>query len=146
MPAIPLRADWDAVRVRDAARLVDAAGQARRLLAIAAVYDGMSRAAAARLGGMDRQTLRDWVHRFNATGPSGLVDRKAPGAAPRLTSDQEAEFAAREKGYTFVSHQQEVGAGYFDDVTTVIQGGSSSVTALKGSTEEEQFYEKEKAA
>ncbi len=59
---------------------------------------------------------------------------------------QEAEFAAREKGYTFVSHQQEVGAGYFDDVTTVIQGGSSSVTALTGSTEEEQFYDREKAA
>ena len=53
---------------------------------------------------------------------------------------QEPEFAAREKGYTFVSHQQEVGAGYFDDVTTVIQGGKSSVTALKGSTEEEQFH------
>ncbi|MBI5784841.1 MAG: isocitrate lyase, partial [Rhodocyclales bacterium] len=53
---------------------------------------------------------------------------------------QEQEFAARDKGYTFVSHQQEVGAGYFDDVTTVIQGGSSSVTALTGSTEEEQFH------
>ena len=52
---------------------------------------------------------------------------------------QEPEFAAREKGYTFVSHQQEVGAGYFDDVTTTIQGGISSVTALTGSTEEEQF-------
>jgi isocitrate lyase len=52
---------------------------------------------------------------------------------------QEPEFAARDKGYTFVSHQQEVGAGYFDDVTTVIQGGSSSVTALTGSTEEAQF-------
>lgn len=52
---------------------------------------------------------------------------------------QEPEFAAAEKGYTFVSHQQEVGAGYFDDVTTVIQGGQSSVTALTGSTEEEQF-------
>ncbi len=52
---------------------------------------------------------------------------------------QEPEFAAREKGYTFVSHQQEVGAGYFDDVTTVIQGGSSSVKALTGSTDEEQF-------
>ena len=52
---------------------------------------------------------------------------------------QEPEFAARDRGYTFVSHQQEVGAGYFDDVTTVIQGGSSSVTALTGSTEEEQF-------
>ena len=53
---------------------------------------------------------------------------------------QEPEFAAREQGYTFVSHQQEVGAGYFDDVTTVIQGGSSSVKALTGSTEEEQFH------
>lgn len=52
---------------------------------------------------------------------------------------QEPEFAARDRGYTFVSHQQEVGTGYFDDVTTVIQGGVSSVTALSGSTEEAQF-------
>ncbi len=52
---------------------------------------------------------------------------------------QEKEFAAAEKGYSFVAHQQEVGTGYFDDVTTVIQGGTSSVTALTGSTEEEQF-------
>ncbi|MFT4581002.1 MAG: isocitrate lyase [Gammaproteobacteria bacterium] len=52
---------------------------------------------------------------------------------------QEREFAAASRGYTFASHQQEVGAGYFDDVTTVIQGGASSVTALTGSTEEEQF-------
>ncbi len=54
---------------------------------------------------------------------------------------QQPEFAARDKGYTFVSHQQEVGAGYFDDVTTTIQGGLSSVTALTGSTEEEQFHD-----
>ena len=59
---------------------------------------------------------------------------------------QEPEFAARDKGYTFVSHQQEVGVGYFDDVTTVIQGGASSVTALTGSTEEEQFYDEKKRA
>lgn len=52
---------------------------------------------------------------------------------------QQPEFAAADKGYTFVAHQQEVGAGYFDDVTTVIQGGCSSVTALTGSTEEDQF-------
>lgn len=52
---------------------------------------------------------------------------------------QEPEFAAADRGYSFVAHQQEVGAGYFDDVTTVIQGGASSVTALTGSTEEEQF-------
>ncbi|MFA6162128.1 MAG: isocitrate lyase [Methylobacter sp.] len=53
---------------------------------------------------------------------------------------QEPEFAAASKGYTFVAHQQEVGTGYFDDVTTVIQGGASSVTALTGSTEEDQFH------
>ena len=53
---------------------------------------------------------------------------------------QEPEFAARERGYTFVSHQQEVGTGYFDEVTTAIQGGKSSITALTGSTEEEQFH------
>ena len=52
---------------------------------------------------------------------------------------QEKEFQAIDRGYTFSSHQAEVGTGYFDDVTTVIQGGSSSVTALTGSTEEEQF-------
>lgn len=52
---------------------------------------------------------------------------------------QQDEFAAADKGYTFVSHQQEVGTGYFDDLTNVIQGGASSVTALTGSTEEEQF-------
>ena len=53
---------------------------------------------------------------------------------------QEQEFADANKGYTFVAHQQEVGTGYFDDMTTVIQGGASSVTALTGSTEEEQFH------
>ncbi len=52
---------------------------------------------------------------------------------------QEPEFAAAKRGYSFVAHQQEVGTGYFDDMTTVIQGGQSSVTALTGSTEEEQF-------
>jgi transposase len=94
MPGIALRVDWDAERVRAAARLAQDAAQVRRLLAMAAVYEGMSRAAAARLAGMDRQTLRDWVHRFNAAGPLGLVDRKAPGAAPRLSGEQEAELVS----------------------------------------------------
>ena len=61
------------------------------------------------------------------------------GMTAYVNSLQEKEFAALDKGYTFSSHQQEVGAGYFDAVTTVIQGGNSSVTALSGSTEEEQF-------
>ena len=64
------------------------------LLAIAAAYEGQDRAAAAKIGAMDRQTLRDWVHRFNAAGPEGLIDRKPAGAARRLTAEQEAELAA----------------------------------------------------
>jgi|TARA_B110000438_G_scaffold130892_1_gene127079 isocitrate lyase len=63
----------------------------------------------------------------------------ADGMTAYVEMVQEKEFAAVGRGYTFASHQQEVGAGYFDDVTTVIQGGKSSVTALSGSTEEEQF-------
>ena len=54
---------------------------------------------------------------------------------------QEQEFAAESRGYTATKHQREVGAGYFDGVTQAISGGSSSITALKGSTEEEQFEE-----
>ncbi len=62
------------------------------------------------------------------------------GMSAYVEKVQEPEFGARNRGYTFVSHQQEVGTGYFDEVTTVIQGGKSSVTALTGSTEEEQFH------
>jgi isocitrate lyase len=64
---------------------------------------------------------------------------RGQGMSHYVEKVQEPEFAARERGYTFASHQQEVGAGYFDDVTTTIQGGVSSVTALRGSTEAAQF-------
>lgn len=67
-------------------------------------------------------------------------DYVARGMSAYVEKVQEPEFAARNRGYTFISHQQEVGTGYFDDVTTVIQGGKSNVTALTGSTEEEQFH------
>jgi len=67
-------------------------------------------------------------------------DYVARGMSAYVEKVQEPEFAARDRGYTFVSHQQEVGTGYFDEITTVIQGGKSSVTALTGSTEEEQFH------
>jgi len=63
---------------------------ARRMLAVALVLEGVSRRDAARQCGMDRQTLRDWVHRFNAEGPEGLYDRPRTGPARRLTSEQEA--------------------------------------------------------
>jgi transposase len=93
MPAVALREDWDAAGVRAAARAAQDADQVRRLLAIAAVYEGKPRSAAAQAGAMDRQTLRDWVHRFNAAGPDGLIDRKPPGVKRRLTGEQEAELA-----------------------------------------------------
>ena len=69
------------------------ANQSRRLLSIAAVLDGMSRAEAAKIGGMDRQTLRDWVHRFNAHGPAGLKDNRRRGNPRRLSPAQQAELA-----------------------------------------------------
>lgn len=74
-----------AVKSRDAA-------QGRRLLAIAMVLEGSSREDAARQAGMDRQTLRDWVHRYNELGVEGLVSRRAPGPAARLTAAQMQEF------------------------------------------------------
>jgi transposase len=90
---IPLRADFDAVGLRAAARRTKDAAQARRLLALAAVYDGVSRTEAARIGGVTVQIVRDWVVRFNAQGPTGLVDRKAPGQASRLNNTHRAALA-----------------------------------------------------
>jgi transposase len=69
------------------------ANQSRRLLSIAAVLEGMSRTDAAKIGGMDRQTLRDWVHRFNASGPDGLRDNWVREKPRRLTKAQQAELS-----------------------------------------------------
>jgi isocitrate lyase len=76
-----------------------------------------------------------WYHMFDLA-----QDYVKRGMTAYVEKVQEPEFAARERGYSFVSHQQEVGTGYFDEITTTIQGGRSSVTALTGSTEEEQFH------
>lgn len=86
--AIKLREDFDAASLRRFAGMAKDANQARRLLALAAVYDGQDRELAARVGGMDRQTLRDWVHRFNAKGPDGLINTKAPGPEPKLSAER----------------------------------------------------------
>ena len=77
---------------REAARCRDARA-ARRMLALALVLEGSSREEAARAAGMDRQTLRDWVHRYNEEGLAGLHDRHRSGREPRLTPGQEAELA-----------------------------------------------------
>ena len=86
--AVSVRTDFSAVALRRLAARTRHANQSRRLLSLAAVPDGMNRADAARLGGMDRQTLRDWVHRFNAHGADGLKDSWSKGNPPRLTPDQ----------------------------------------------------------
>jgi transposase len=77
---------------REASRCRDAKA-ARRMLALALVLEGGSREAAARAAGMDRQSLRDWVHRYNEEGLAGLRDRPRSGRRPRLTPEQEAELA-----------------------------------------------------
>src|ERR1700752_2583136 len=92
--AIPVQTDYTAGEVRRFAQRAKDAAQARRLLAIAAVLEGASREEAAKVGGMDRQTLRDWGIRFNEQGPDGLINVAAPGAPAKLSNEHRA-FLAR---------------------------------------------------
>jgi transposase len=92
--AIALRGDYDARRLRGLAKQSDDADQTRRLLALAAIYDGGSRGEAAELAGVGLQTVRDWVLRFNAEGADALINRKAPGKPPLLNESQRRELAA----------------------------------------------------
>jgi transposase len=96
---ISLREEFDAASLRAAARDSKDAGQTRRLLALAAIGDGATRTEAARIGGVTLQIVRDWVMKLNAHGPTGLIDRKAPGQ-PRLLDDthRAALVAAVESG------------------------------------------------
>lgn len=86
--AIGLREDFDGPMLRRLARMSKSAPQTRRLLALAQIYDGGSRSEAARLGGVTLQIVRDWVIRFNARGPDGLLDGKAPGRSSILSDVQ----------------------------------------------------------
>lgn len=88
------RSDHTALELRHhASRSADSA-QVRRLLALASVVEGRCRGEAAALGGMDRQTLRDWIHRYNEAGIEGLKSRRSPGRAPALSAAQMAELKA----------------------------------------------------
>jgi len=87
-----MRTDFSAGALRRLAAATKNANQSRRLLS-RPFLDGMSRTEAARVGGMDRQTLRDWVHRFNERGPEGLKDTWSKGHPSRLSPDQQAELA-----------------------------------------------------
>ena len=90
---IPLRTDYDAARLRLAARESKDAGQTRRLLALAAIYDGASRTEAAAVGGVTLQIVRDWVLKLNAGGLEALVDDNRPGPQPTLTDAHRAVLA-----------------------------------------------------
>src|ERR1700691_2964272 len=93
MPAaVRLREDYSAGELRASARRSKDVNQNRRLLSLAAVSDEMDLGGAAKIGGMDRQTLRDWVHRFNRLGPESLIDNWTEGPKPRLSAEQLAEF------------------------------------------------------
>ena len=87
---IPLRTDFDAPRVRALAKKTKDGAQARRLLSLAAIYEGHSRTQAAAIGSVTLQIVRDWVLKFNAQGPEGLIDRKPPGQPSRLTNAHRA--------------------------------------------------------
>jgi transposase len=93
--AIALRSDFHAPELQRLARRSRDPGQARRLLALAAIYDGGTRSEAARLGNVTLQIVRDWVVRFNAEGPAGLLDRKAAGRTPLLTATHRQALAAQ---------------------------------------------------
>lgn len=90
--AVRLREDYSGDDLRRLACKARHGGQARRLMALAALADGKNRAEAAAVGLMDRQTLRDWVIRFNVDGPEGLIDKPAPGRPPKLTPAQKQEM------------------------------------------------------
>jgi transposase len=92
--AIALRSDFSGADLRRLARRTQDARQAGRLLALATIYEGGSRSEAARIGDVGLQIIRDWVLRFNAEGPDGLIDRKAPGPAPRLTEAHRSALTA----------------------------------------------------
>ncbi len=87
------RLDMTATELRSVAARSKDAKAARRMLAIALIVDGADRGTAARACGMDRQTLRDWVHRFNADGISGLTNLRGPGRTSLLNTEQKAELA-----------------------------------------------------
>jgi transposase len=87
---VPLRTDFDAAQLRGLARSAVDPGQVRRLLALAAIYAGEPHSAAAAIGGVGLQTVRDWVLRFNADGPTGLETGKAPGKPSLLDERQRA--------------------------------------------------------
>ena len=147
--AVRLRDDYSAEALRSLARRSKDVNQSRRLLSLAAVRDGMDRGSAAKIGGMDRQTLRDWVHRFNASGPDGLIDNWTDGPKPRLSEEQLAEFTR------IVEAGPDLGAGRRRALATdrpqaghrrAVRGGLSSALCRQTSAQARLLAHQRKAA
>ena len=119
--AVRLREDYSAEELRVLARRSKDVNQSRRLLSLAAIRDGMDRGSAAKIGAMDRQTLRDWVHRFHAGGPEASSTTGRRGPKPRLSAEQLTQFA------------QIVEAGPDREVACAGVGSTSSVSSPRGS-------------
>ena len=132
--AVRLREDYSAEELRGLARRLKTVNQSRRLLSLAAVKEGMDRGSAARIGGMDRQTLRDWVHRFNASGPEGLIDHWTDGPKPRLSAEQLAEFATLVELVRIVRRTGScAGGGSTSSASSPSGSASTFIRAMSGS-------------
>ena len=90
---VPIRSDFDALQLRTIARKTKNGPQARRLLALASIYDGARRTEAAKIGGVTLQIVREWVMKFNTHGPNGLIDKKAPGQPSKLQDSHRVALA-----------------------------------------------------
>src|SRR5207302_6187485 len=129
---IPLRRDFVASQLRGLARKTKDGPQARRLLALAAIYDGGTRTEAAKIGGVGLQIIRDWVVRFNAGGPDGLLNGKSPGQPPKLTDVQRHQAHGVAKCLEFARPMMRRCAGLDTDETRrQLLEESNDVTALQ---------------
>src|SRR5258705_12665571 len=119
---IPLRQDFEASQLRGLARRSKDGPQARRLLALAAIYDGATRTEAAKIGGVGLQIIRDWVLRFNARGPDALLNGKSPGKPSKLNDLQRQAIAGMIESGPIPAVHGVGGCGLIDLAAWVLRG------------------------
>ncbi len=138
--AVKLREDYSAEELRALARRSKDVNQSRRLLSLAAVRDAMDRGSAAKIGGMNRQTLRDRVRRFNASGPEGLIGNWTEGPKPRLAAEQLCEFATIVEAGRIVRRTGScVGGASTSSASSRRGSASSSASATSESFKQQQM-------
>src|SRR5271170_5818206 len=135
MPAaVRLREDYSAEELRALARRSKDVNQSRRRLSLVAVRDGMDRGGTAKIGGMDRQTLRDWVHRFNGSGPEGLIDSWTEGPSLAFRRSKWLSSPRSSKPARIVRRTAScAGAGSTSKASSPSGSASTSIRAMSGS-------------